>query len=225
MPNSGMAQNNKEFKGVKDLRDHVVISGFGRIGRVVAYILTECDIPYVAVDMSSSLVNKASKQGFPVYPGDSGKLDTLRALGIERASAIIITLHDKKAIRRTVTRTAKYFKSVKIITKVEDFRHGKALFKIGADDIVPDTIESGIRLGTTLLAQLKINPTQIEDLKRRIRENNYFLTEAIELFKGIVQAKHQEQKLLEAKEEQLLKEISVPIDEIVVKKERKREKN
>jgi CPA2 family monovalent cation:H+ antiporter-2 len=179
----------QEFKGVSDLSDHILISGFGRVGRVIAHMLTEHQFNYVAIDNNLMLVKKARAQGYPVYHGDLGNTDVLRAVGAQRALCVILTMSDKLSIRKAVKSISSNYKDLEIITRAEDSRHGKGLKKLGATVIIPETIEAGLQLGGSLLRILGITEDDILALKEKFRKNSYSFTEDIELFKGVTPTK------------------------------------
>ena len=68
-----------------DLRNHVVIAGFGRVGRTVARLLGEAQIQYVALDLSVTTVAQARAGGLPVFYGDGARAEVLKACGTPRA--------------------------------------------------------------------------------------------------------------------------------------------
>lgn len=174
-----------EFKGVSDLHDHIIIAGFGRVGRVVAHMLAEQKFNYIAVDSDLAKVKKARKQGFPVYHGDLSSTDVLRAVGASRAACVILTMDDKLALRKSVKAVSIHYKNLDIISRAEDFRHGQGLRKLGASYTVPATIETGLQMGGALLQSLGVADHDILALKEQFRRNNYSLTEEIELFRGV----------------------------------------
>ncbi len=178
-----------EFQGISDLDSHIIIAGFGRVGRVVAYMLSKEQIPFVAIDGNIQLVKKARAQGFPVYHGDSTDIDTFRSVGAARAKCVIITMSEKASIRKSVKLISSNFEKLQIISLVEDFKHGKGLKKLGSDVNVPATIEAGLQLGGALLKNLGIPEHEIINMKEVVRQNDYSLTEEIELFHGITPTK------------------------------------
>lgn len=186
----GMRQDmdkNNEFKGISDLDNHIVIAGFGRVGRVIAYMLELEGIHYVALDSNAILVKKAREQGFPIYHGDFVNMETLVAVGAKRAAAIILSNSDRPSVNKATKLIRKDFKGlpVKMIVRVEDYKHAKSVKKLGADVTVPSTIESGLQLGGAILKVLEIPEHEILTIKEKIRKNDYLLVEEIELFKGV----------------------------------------
>jgi CPA2 family monovalent cation:H+ antiporter-2 len=180
---------NQEFKGVSDLDNHVIIAGFGRVGRVIAYMLSHLQINYVAVDSNLMLVKKGRSKGFPVYHGDLSDAEVMMSVGAERARCVVFTTTEKSDLRKAIKMVAANYKNLEIITRAEDFKHCRNLKKLGASTAVPTTIETGLQLSNSLLKSLGVTEHDIVDLKERFRNNNYSFTEEIELFSGIAPSK------------------------------------
>lgn len=180
---------NQEFKGVSDLSSHIIISGFGRVGRIIAYMLTEMQFNYIAVDSNLTLVKRARSKGFPVYHGDLSDVEVLKAVGTERARCIILTVTDKESLRKAVKTISSHCRDIEILVRAEDCKHGYGLKKLGATAMVPATIEMGLQMGGFLLKNLGVAEHDIIDLKEIFRKNDYSLTEEVELFSGIAPSK------------------------------------
>lgn len=175
---------NLEFKGISDLNGHIIIAGFGRVGRMVAYMLAQEQIDFIAVDSNANLVKKARSQGFPIYHGDLSHEDTLKAVGITRASSIVLSMSDKTAVRKAIRLIVKeykqYMKNLHIIARVEDYRHADFIKRCGATMTVPTTIETGLQLGAAVLVDAGIPEHEIISIKDKFRKNDYVLTKEIE---------------------------------------------
>ena len=173
-------------KEISDLHNHVIISGFGRVGRVVAYMLVQEGIDYVAVDTNIILVKKAREQGLPIYHGDLSHVETLKGVGASKAAAILLCMSDRTSLRKSAKNIVQHYKNLLVISRVEDLRHDKWLKKLGRIIAVPTIIEAGLQLGGTLLKNLNVADHEIINLKEKFRRNNYSVTEEVELFKAIV---------------------------------------
>jgi len=183
LDNGSSSDQLQEVKGISDLSEHVILAGFGRVGRVVAYMLEQEQISYVAVDSNAALAKQAREDGFPVYHGDLADLDTLNAVGAKRAAAIILSMSDKISLRKAVRFIYSEYESLPIVTRSEDLRHSKNLKKMGAAMTVPTTIETGLQLGGIALKNLGIVEHAILSIKEKVRKNNYNLIEEMELFR------------------------------------------
>lgn len=175
---------NQEFRGVSDLNNHVIISGFGRVGRMVAYILELKQIPYVGIDSNAALVKEARDLGYPVYHGDLASMSTLKAVGIDRASSVVLTMTDKISLQKSTKFISKEFKNIPLIVRVEDFKHAQGMKKLGANAVVLSTTELGLQLGGRVLQTRNIPEHEIILLKNKLRKNEYEVTEDVEMFKG-----------------------------------------
>lgn len=179
----------QEFRGVSDLDGHVVIAGFGRIGRVLAYTLSRQQINYVAVDGNMALVKKARDQGYHVYHGDLSRIETLKAVGSERATAIVLTMSEKDALRKAVKMIAMHYKNIVMIARVEDYKHAKSLKRCGQVVTVPATIETGLQMCGILLKSLGYPDSSTIVLKEEVRRDNYAVIESNAVFQGVAPGK------------------------------------
>ncbi|MEO7246920.1 MAG: cation:proton antiporter, partial [Novosphingobium sp.] len=68
-----------------------LIVGFGRVGRLVADMLRQHDKPFIAIDSDADLVRTGARDGYPVTYGDAARSGSLVRLGLDRASAVILT--------------------------------------------------------------------------------------------------------------------------------------
>jgi CPA2 family monovalent cation:H+ antiporter-2 len=73
---------------IAEIGSHVVIAGYGRVGRAIAELLREERINYVALDLDTQLVSDPRFRDEPVFFGDGRRADVLTRVGAERASAI-----------------------------------------------------------------------------------------------------------------------------------------
>ncbi|XP_027334038.1 K(+) efflux antiporter 2, chloroplastic-like isoform X2 [Abrus precatorius] len=144
-----------------DLRDHIIICGFGRVGQIIAQLLSEQLIPFVALDVRSDRVAIGRSLDLPVYFGDAGSREVLHKVGAERASAAAVTLDSPGANYRTVWALSKHFPNVKTFVRAHDVDHGLNLEKAGATAVVPETLEPSLQLAAAVLAQAKLPTSEI----------------------------------------------------------------
>ncbi|CAN1157465.1 K(+) efflux antiporter 2, chloroplastic [Linum perenne] len=119
-----------------DLQDHIIICGFGRVGQIIAQLLSERLIPFVAIDVGIDRVTLGRALDLPVYFGDAGSREVLHKVGAERACAAAITLDTPGANYRTVWALSKYFPNVKTFVRAHDVDHGLNLEKAGASAVI-----------------------------------------------------------------------------------------
>ncbi|KAI4315958.1 hypothetical protein L6164_023981 [Bauhinia variegata] len=144
-----------------DLQDHIIICGFGRVGQIIAQLLSERLIPFVALDVRSDRVAMGRALDLPVYFGDAGSREVLHKIGAERACAAAVTLDSPGANYRTVWALSKYFPNVKTFVRAHDVDHGLNLEKAGATAVVPETLEPSLQLAAAVLSQAKLPTSEI----------------------------------------------------------------
>ncbi|KAH9604106.1 hypothetical protein KSS87_010446 [Heliosperma pusillum] len=162
-----------------DLQDHIIICGFGRVGQIIAQLLSERLIPFVALDVRSDRVAVGRALDLPVYFGDAGSREVLHKVGAERACAAAVTLDSPGANYRTVWALSKHFPNVKTFVRAHDVDHGINLEKAGATAVVPETLEPSLQLAAAVLAQAKLPTSEIAATINEFRSRH--LSELTEL--------------------------------------------
>lgn len=162
-----------------DLQGHIIILGFGRVGQIIAQLLSERLIPFVALDVRSDRVAVGRALDLPVYFGDAGSREVLHKVGADRACAAAITLDTPGANYRAVWALSKYFPNVKTFVRAHDVDHGVNLEKAGASAVVPETLEPSLQLAAAVLAQAKLPMSEIATTINEFR--NRHLSELTEL--------------------------------------------
>ncbi|KAJ0053383.1 hypothetical protein Pint_00390 [Pistacia integerrima] len=162
-----------------DLQDHIIICGFGRVGQIIAQLLSERLIPFVALDVRSDRVAVGRALDLPVYFGDAGSREVLHKVGAERACAAAVTLDTPGANYRTVWALNKYFPNVKTFVRAHDVDHGLNLEKAGATAVVPESLEPSLQLAAAVLAQAKLPMSEITATINEFRSRH--LSELTEL--------------------------------------------
>ncbi|KAK4371930.1 hypothetical protein RND71_007314 [Anisodus tanguticus] len=146
---------------------------------IIAQLLSERLIPFVALDVRSERVAVGRALDLPVYFGDAGSREVLHKVGAERACAAAITLDTPGANYRTVWALNKYFPNVKTFVRAHDVDHGLNLEKAGATAVVPETLEPSLQLAAAVLAQAKLPMSEIAATINEFRSRH--LSELTEL--------------------------------------------
>jgi CPA2 family monovalent cation:H+ antiporter-2 len=131
-----------------------VIIGFGRVGRLVAEMLSLHGKPYVAVDSSIDIVKAARAEGFQLIFGDASRSEFVDRLNLGHASALILTMDDPVQAVRMVKKVRAWCPDLTIVARARDPEHAAELYKAGATDAVPETLESSLQLSEAVLVDL-----------------------------------------------------------------------
>jgi monovalent cation:H+ antiporter-2, CPA2 family len=138
------------------VQDRAIIAGFGRVGRLVAQMLDSHDRPYIAVDADIDTVLAARRRGYSVMYGDIVKPGMIEHLDLSRATALILTMDDPVQVVR-ITRLARdHHPELTIVARARDPNHAAELYRAGATDAVPETLESSLQLSEAVLVDLGV---------------------------------------------------------------------
>jgi voltage-gated potassium channel Kch len=154
------------------MRGHVIIAGFGRVGKIIAQTLSEELIPFVALDMSAARVQEGKELDLPVYFGDSGSPAVLHALGAERAACAVVTLDTPSSNYRTVYTMHKHFPNIKTFVRAHDLDAGAMLERAGATAVVPEVLEPSLQLAAAVLTELSIPEDDVAETIRAFRKSH-----------------------------------------------------
>ncbi len=141
---------------IADAQPRVIVAGFGRVGQTVASMLEIHKVPYVAIDRDPDRVARQRGQGAPVYFGDITQLDLLWRLHLETARALVITLDDPSSADQLVAAARGERHDLLIIARARDAVHAAHLYRIGASDAVPETIEASLQLSEAVLVDVGV---------------------------------------------------------------------
>jgi CPA2 family monovalent cation:H+ antiporter-2 len=131
-----------------------IVVGFGRVGRLVAEMLTTHGKDYVGIDSDPELVAAARHDGYTTEFADAGHGAALARLGIENASAVIITMDEPVAAQRLVRKLRAAYPDLVIIARARDAGHAATLYRAGATQAVPEALEASLQLSEAVLVEL-----------------------------------------------------------------------
>ena len=155
--------------------NRTVIVGFGRVGRTVAELLREHQRPYIAIDADIDAVAVARRDGCAIRFADVARPGSLDKLGIESADAIVLTMDDPVQQLRMTRQMRQKYPALPIISRARDADHAAALYRAGATDAVPETLESSLQLAEAVLIDLGVamGPViaSIHDVRAKMRHD------------------------------------------------------
>lgn len=151
----------------------VVIAGYGRVGRLVATMLEQTKISYVAFDIDSQRVELGQKEGRPVYYGELSELEFINKIGLERVEAVVITVDNYHISAKITSHIRTLFPSLMILSRTRDMKTRDALLKHGATWAMPESVEGSLRLAAETLLKLGIPREEVFDILTFFRKDDY----------------------------------------------------
>lgn len=152
------------------LDGHVIIAGYGRVGQMVGQMLAEQGVRFVAIEHDAKTVALHRKAGAALIFGDASRPELLRKLHIERARAVVLTMDHTAAATHAVQGIRRIEPRMYIIARSRDEKHALLLREAGASIVVPETLESSLKLAGSVLETLGVPPDATARLLEQERE-------------------------------------------------------
>lgn len=134
----------------------VLVVGYGRVGRLVADMLTRHDIAWTAIERDTRLVEAARREGKALYFGDAARPELLRRCGLDTTPALVVTMDSPDGAEAVVAAARDLRPDLMVIARARDARHAARLYDLGVTDAVPETIEASLQLSESLLVDLGV---------------------------------------------------------------------
>jgi monovalent cation:proton antiporter-2 (CPA2) family protein len=152
---------------------HVIIAGFGRVGRRVSRVLQAGNIPYLAIDNNADRVLDGRRAGFSVFFGNASQVDVLKAAGAGQAGALVCTLDQAVPAVRLVSILRQHHPGIPIHARGRDWQHCEQLLKAGATIAISETLEASLQLGGAVLGTMGIIEEDAAALIESLRKKYY----------------------------------------------------
>jgi len=136
---------------IENMRGHVIVCGFGRIGSVVAREIMAEGRDVAVVERSPHLIEELKLQHISHVAGDATKDDILEAAGLRRAGALVSALSDDAA-NVYVTLTARQLNpDMYIVARSDSPEHSQRLMRAGANQVLFPHLYGGLRMAQSVL--------------------------------------------------------------------------
>ncbi len=157
----------------KELRDHVVLAGYGQVGGFVAGMLDRLGQPFVLVDNAPSRIEAAEASGFPMVFGEASAGPVLEAAGVREARLVVLTVPDALDARMAVERVREINPEVHVVARSANREHLEDLGRLGVYEAVQPEFEAGIELGRQALVHLGVGAGKIQRFSDQVRRELY----------------------------------------------------
>lgn len=156
-----------------DLEDHTIVVGYGPAGRRLARVLGEVGVPYAVSDLNPSSLRDADADGGEVVFGDAAREPILLSLGADRAKLLVVAINDRDATRRIVAVARHLNPTLQIFARTRFISDVESLTRAGADVVVPEELETTVRLFAHVLGAYLVPKDEIERQASLVRQDDY----------------------------------------------------
>ncbi len=149
------------------LRRHVIVAGFGTVGRGVARVLEGRSIPWVAIEADYHRARTAIAGGAPVIFGDVGNVTVLDVAKVDTASTLVLALPDALATRQAVVYALGRNARLHVIARAHSSADEAELRRLGVERVITAERHLGNELVRYTLLRYGVPEREIDTVLRR----------------------------------------------------------
>jgi len=142
---------------ITKLKGHIILCGYGRVGREVARALESEETPFVVVDLDQEAVTRATDDGYLCLPGNATNDEILTEAGIHQAKGLAAAV-GSDADNLYITLSAKDMRpDLFVVARASTAQSESKLERAGADRTI-----SPFRIGGRHMAMLALHPLVVD---------------------------------------------------------------
>lgn len=154
---------------------HVVLCGYGRIGRNIGQTLRNIGLQIVVVEIDGGIIAELRDQGIDYVYGDSSRRMVLKEAHLQTASCMVAAVPDSLATLATIRLARKINPGLCIISRVHRTEDVDVFRAAGANAVIQPEFEASIEITRLILLNLGRTDTEIQRAladvrKRRLEE-------------------------------------------------------
>ncbi|MBD1995788.1 cation:proton antiporter [Leptolyngbya sp. FACHB-541] len=170
-----MESSDRAFEVAEELplQNHVVVCGYGRVGRNIVRLLQDHDYPVTVVDQSEQAIQQLREAGIPYVYGNAASLHVLETAGVNQASGMAIALPDPMSTRLCLKRSLELAPELDVVVRAYQDKDIELLYQLGAREVVQPEFEASLELSTHLLVTMGLPLPFIQREVEQIRDSHY----------------------------------------------------
>ncbi len=164
----------------EELRDHLMIIGFGIGGKYLARTARKAGIPYVILEMNPDTVSRY-RDTEPIHHGDASDPMTLEHYGVKQARVLAVVISDSAAVRAVIDSAHKLNSGLNIVARTRFVSEEAELRQLGAQAVISEDFETSIEIFAQVLGYYLVPQQTITGFVREIRGEHYRMVRTLNL--------------------------------------------
>jgi monovalent cation:H+ antiporter-2, CPA2 family len=156
-----------------ELKDHLVIIGYGINGQNISKAARSANIPYIVIDLEPEAFNKAKKGNEPIVFGDATNPEILKHLHVQEARVVVVAISDPAATKKIINGVRSYTQTACIIVRTRYVKEIEENIRMGADEVIPEEFETSIEIFSRVLRKYLIPHDEIQEFINQVRSSDY----------------------------------------------------
>jgi len=146
---------------LQSMNDHVILCGYGRIGREIADRVSREGVPLLVVELDEECCEAAENEGLPVLMADATLDETLLEAGIDRCRSLVAALSSNAANLYVVLSARGLAPDCRLIARADSDESERKLRLAGADAVVSPYVSGGRIMAATALRPMAVTFTDL----------------------------------------------------------------
>ncbi len=155
------------------MKDHVVVCGYGRVGRNLVKLLLSHELPVVVIDQSESRIQQLREAGVPYVYGNCVSLHVLETAVVSNALVLAIALPDPMSTRLCIKRALELCPELNVVVRATNDKSIEVLYQLGAREVVQPEFEASLEMATYILTDVGLSPDVVQREMQQIRNRHY----------------------------------------------------
>ncbi|HAO09705.1 MAG TPA: sodium:calcium exchanger, partial [Planktothrix sp. UBA8407] len=173
---SNLLENSQKITNIaEDLpqQNHIIVCGYGRVGRNLVKLLQAHNYAVVVIDQSEQTVQELRNNQIPYLYGNAASLHVLEAAGVDRAASMAIALPDPMSTRLCLKRSLEFSPNLDVIVIADRDKDIELLYQLGAKEVVQPEFEASLELSNHVLTKMGLGGDKIQQEMQKIRQGQY----------------------------------------------------
>lgn len=163
------------------LSGHVIVAGFGLVGKNLSRVLREIHIPFLVIELDGERIRQALTEKMTALYGDATHRDTLLRAGIRKAKMVVFAISDHTAAEQGIQLARQLHPSLYILARTRFASQVETLNSVGADQVIPDEFETSIEIFSRVLKEYHVPHNVIEQQVELVRLEGYSMLRGLSL--------------------------------------------
>ena len=148
----------------EELSGHVVIIGFGVVGRRVAFGAKMAGLKYCVIESNPDTVKREQEKGVPIFYGDATQESVLEFAKIEKASVAAITIPGNSRTEEMTEQIRNLNKDINLLVRARFESSIKDLIQAGATYAISDEKETSFEMLSRILRLSNVSNQNIRNI-------------------------------------------------------------
>lgn len=151
------------------MENHIIICGYGRVGKYIGRALQMANIPFVVIDYNHATIEKLRQKGIEVVYGDPADMHVLEVGQVKKAQALIIAIPDRQTQELIIGNALTLNRGLRVICRTHHEEDQLALKTLGATTVVQPEFEAALSIINKVLPEYGVRGEELSGKIHRLK--------------------------------------------------------